>query len=248
MFRSKLAALLFAPGLLLVVSASSAWASVTFDAAAGVNPSAGLITTVSWSHTIAATSKQILVYTVISAPASPSVSSVTVGAASATFQAGITNTTTERIELWALANPPTGVQTITVTWAASGNAGGASISFLGSDGTIGTPITGSGTTSPASVVVTSATGNLVSDGMIQDISSTCAAQTATPGAGQTQQFVGCTDTIWRLGESTALGAASVTMTWTLTGSLSWGQIGVDVHAAAAPSCTNFITLFGAGCQ
>jgi hypothetical protein len=74
---------------------------------------------------------------------------------------------------------------------------------------------------------------MVSDGLLKDLGDICSAETVTPGGSQTQQFNECTDNEYRLNGSTAAGAASVTMSWTLTGSASWMQIGVDVHASGA---------------
>jgi hypothetical protein len=212
--------------------------------------------TASCTMVIAATAKPVFIYAIGYAGGAFAVSTCTVGATSAIFQTSIADLH-QKEELWTVAAPPTGSQTITCNWGVgtTQRTNLLAVSFLGSDGTFGTPVTGSGAASPASVTVTSATNNLVSDGVGQDIRTsnvTCAASTLTAGGSQTQLDSSCADGGMRQADSTQPGGASITMSWTLTGTgaLNWEQIAADVHASGggAAACTNFIALMGVGCR
>jgi hypothetical protein len=238
----------------LLLAPSLTWAAVTVDGHCA-DTVESFTDSASCTMVIAASAKPVFIYALGYGGGVFAVSSCTVGATSATNQTTITNGH-QKEELWTVAAPPTGSQTITCSWGAgtTQRTNLLAVSFLGSDGTFGTPVTGSGTTSPASVTVSSATNNLVSDGVGQDLRTsnvTCAASTLTAGGSQTQQDSSCADGGMRQADSTQPGGASITMSWTLTGTgaLNWEQIAADVHASGgAAACVNFIALMGVGCR
>ena len=207
--------------------------SVSVDTAgAGAAPASAAP---SWSHTISASASLVLVWITIGNNAR-SVSALTVGGISASFVTSFNGGAgfPARMELWELIAPPTGAQTISATIPGTGgNLSGDSVSFIGASG-IGTPVTGTGTASPASVTVTSVLGDLVVDYVGKNLSGTCASESATPGGSQAQQYALCSDGVFQQNGSTQAGSSSVSMSWTLTGNTNWLQMGVDVLSAVMP--------------
>lgn len=188
--------------------------AVTIDAVAnGGVPSSR--SNFNYSHTIAVGCKKILIY-VSGMSDGREVSALTVGGQSATLLLRITQNTGAHggfLELWEKTNPLTGAQAIDVTLNAAIESTAFSVSFLGASGNHGTPQQANSTNLPA---ISSAVGDLVSDGVTTDIGGTCAAATLTPGGSQTEctGLPLCTDTNFKLSGSTQAGAASVSMTWT----------------------------------
>ena len=123
-----------------------------------------------------------------------------------------------RIEIWRLVNPPTGSNTVSITFTDAVNEEGATAgaaSFTGVHqttplGTFASAVS-SGTADTPTVNVSSAVGELVFDTVARKQNS------LTVDPGQTQRWHLCTDgTCSNVdgGTSTKDGAASVTMTWT----------------------------------
>ena len=134
-----------------------------------------------------------------------------------------------RAELWYLMAPTTGAHNIIVTLAGvTGNIIGGATSWTGADQSmpLGTAAKATGTTSPITVNVVSATGEIVVDSASASNSS---AITLTVGAGQTQEW-NLTPADYRVGAgSYEDGAALVTMSWTLsTTALGWATVAVPI--------------------
>ena len=136
-----------------------------------------------------------------------------------------------KIEIWYIVAPATGAQTVSIAWTATGDDAIISVaSFTGVDQT--TPLSGAataeGTSNAPSVVVTSATDDLVVDVVESEAAS------STPGADQTERV----DTVsggaaGHIAVTTEPGAANVSMSETLNASEKWAKIGFNIEAAAA---------------
>lgn len=143
----------------------------------------------------------------------------TQGASAVTMKVGTTSMTLIKTQVvystfgvsmyvFELLNPPTGTQTITVTATGGTISNGNTVSYK-NVGSFGTPVTATGTASPFSQTVTSATGQMI-------FQSFGAAQGAASAAyNQTQRY-----NQWTNGSSypliigDAAGASSVTFTAT----------------------------------
>lgn len=215
-----------------------AWADATFDA---VGPSsAGATshnsTSLSWNHTCSGSNRLLVVGVSLSDGSDPgkTITGVTYSGVALTSTAAIHSGggTAGYVQMWYLVAPGTGTNPVVVTLSAFGASTdllGGSVSFDGVDQS--TPVqnfnsaTGSGTS--ASLVITSATGDMVVDveanGSNIPVSTKIVrwSEHVTNGAGA-----------GNAGQSSAAGAASVTMGYTTT-SDSWGMAGFDIKAAGA---------------
>ena len=141
-----------------------------------------------------------------------------------------------RVEVWYSLNPPVKTANVVVTLASGKKTTIGVISLTGVDQS--TPIDGTttntGSTSPATVSVTSASGDLVIDCM-----GTIPDPTEAPkvGSNQTEQWTLEEGGSIRGGGSTEPGGSSVTMSWTLPEDKDWASIGFNVNAASAAGFT-----------
>jgi hypothetical protein len=142
------------------------------------------------------------------------------------------------VELWKLLNPPPGTGTVVITLPSSHRMISGATSFVGVNHStpLGTAATNSGETgTPASVKVSSMPGAIVLDA----VGTTYDESLAVAGEGQTQAYLAAekassaVEGITGAG-STAAGAASVAMSWSLSSS-SWAIIGVSVNPAPTPT-------------
>ncbi len=200
--------------------------------------SAGNASTLSWSHTVSGTNRLLIVSVAMGPTAAITVSGITYGGAALTLIGVADNTCCSpgrpRVEMWRLVAPATGANTVVVTLSgANGSVIGTAVSYTGVDQTtpLGTFANTSGSTATPSVTVTSAAGELVQDALGWET----ALNTATVAAGQTQQWNVTTapNDKARSGGSTEAGAASVVMSWTLSGASRWSQGGVSIKPAQA---------------
>jgi uncharacterized repeat protein (TIGR01451 family) len=156
------------------------------------------------------------------------------------------DTTTATSVVLSAAAPNAGTGTVVVQ-AADLNANDSDVVYVGvatfSGANATTPIFSSnssvGTTSPGSVVVTSATGHLVFDVMALDD-----ARPATNAAAQSSVWNaigGALNDGIRAGASTRAGAALVTNQWTLTAD-SWALTAVSIKPATGGGGTNRTTF------
>ena len=216
--------------LVLLLIALPAWAVPAFDAASNPTPSFDWTigaASVTWAHTVTGTNPVICVGSM-----GQTVTSVTYNTVNLSKQweidvngAGLWNS------FWCLLNPATGAHNVVITYSVSGGYSLGAVSYSAT-GSLGTPATAGPTTSQfPSVVVTSATGQLVIDGMTTDCTG-CNA--AAADGGQTirnQVHDGVTGRDVNISEKA--GAASVTMGWTLTSSFPWGTGGVALIPPAS---------------
>ena len=211
--------------------------SVSFDA---VGPSsAGATATGSpftWSHTVGAGSDRWLRID-IGVGANPdtgvTVDSVTFNGTAASFigRQQSNNQTLGFIESWGLVAPDPGTHTVSVALTIPGGTStleGGSVSYAGVDQT--TPYrnltTAAGSSSLASVTVSSAAGNMAS--------ATVCGGSSLGASNQTSRWLRNVNTLSGAGNAAtadAAGASSVTLT-RVVASDWWGTIGLDVVASS----------------
>src|SRR5437867_2330867 len=188
----------------------------------------------SWSHAGAPSPTNYLAVVGVSFQLGASVapSSVTFGSSAMTV-VGTQFVSDQGIRIYKLINPPTGTQTVQVTFGSppttSGGAVGGAITYTGADQTNGVRnfLGASGSSANPTVTITSASGNIVQDCIEGD--SGFPSLTATG----TQQWNRIFRTSNHGASQTKQGAASVTMDWTVTASDNWAIGGVDVIASGA---------------
>lgn len=160
-------------------------------------------------------------------------------------------TNTVRSELWGLVNPTSGAKTLRVTWTTSRDVVINCLSYTGVDQTGGTTTFAHGTSAtgsatPTSVTVTSAANNAV----VAAHGMTAGTVTAV---NNTSSFIDNTPTNMSTAGNRAAGAATVTLTSTVSGGPpTWVSVGADIVAASGgggtPGCKNGVLLLGAGCE
>lgn len=185
-----------------------------------------------FSHTIAGTNRLLVVG--LSWWDSPAdVSDVKLGDTALAEVWNETPGTTSAAQYY-LLNPPNGTQTVAVNWTAATWAVVGAISFTGVNQTdpLGSNATNAGTGSPATVDVTSASGELVVDTV-----ATNDASSKTVGAGQTERW-NLQETGVDGGGSTENGSATVTMSWALSGSPGGWRIGATALRPAEAAWSN----------
>lgn len=212
--------------------------AVVFDA---VGPNSGgqangpSVTTINWSHTCTGSNLLLVVGVGVGSTNDASVTTTVKYNNVSMTSAGkmhSNNGTNGYVELFYLVNPTTGANTAVVTSNTSVTSlEGGSISFTGVDQT--TPVSnattaaGSGTT--PTVNVSSATGNMVVDAVVNGSPIASSSQTNrwlnnwsnSSAAGNAAQ-------------STAAGAASVTMSYTVTSDW-WGIAAMNINAYIPPN-------------
>jgi hypothetical protein len=213
---------------------ASGCAGICFDAASSSTPATGISFT--WSHTVGTGGNRILIVGVsIRNSSSQTVSGVTYAGAPLTNIGVRDNGTVVRIEMWGLVNPPSGTANVVVTLSSAADAktvcGATSWTGVHQTTPLGTFVSATGSTNAPTVNATSATTEVVHD--------TVAAQgtvTATVGAGQTQRWNagtsgGSAASNVRGAGSTEPGAATVTMSYSLSASASWAIGAVSLKPA-----------------
>lgn len=208
--------------------------AITYDTSASNEASSASIT---WNHTVTSASSNLLlvVSVAIDAPGggdpviSATYNTVAMTKASAVEDGG----GNARSELWYLAGPATGLNQVKVVKTLTKKAVVSSLSFAGVDQTtpVGLSASAQATSASPSVVVSSATNDLVVDSCAI---STAAGTTITVGPGQTQRtnskHSGNTPND---STSTEPGAASVTMSWDISASRAWATAGVSIKPVSA---------------
>src|SRR5207249_3267890 len=135
----------------------------------------------------------------------------------------------DRVSIWKLVNPATGTNSVVVTLSAAATVKGGATSWTNVDQTtpVGTAATNTGSSNFPSVTVASAAEEVVHDTIGANADSDEGAVTAD--AGQTER--------WNIrtshtgGGSTEVGAASVTMSWTMVKNTGWASAGVPIKPA-----------------
>ena len=220
---------------LAVIFAGSAAGAIVRDATA---LSVGTNTTFTYAHTIGVGMDRVLIVGVSCYNSNKAVTACTYSGLALTrvgFQDGGGGSNDRRMEMWRLINPPVGTANVSVTFSSSAKAVIGSVSFFGVNQTTpnGSFVSAGASTNLATLTVPSAAGELVVDCMAVQGN----AATATVGAGQTHLWndfsrsnggavVGCS--------STEPGAASVAMTWSLSGVDYWVTGAVSLKPAIRP--------------
>jgi hypothetical protein len=201
-------------------------------AAAGMSVSNA--STMSWSHTVTATGANRLLTVGVAVgknPDSGTALTVTYGGVPMT-SAGIVhanNGTAGYAQLFYLLAPAPGPQTVqvTLTGGAATSIEGGSVSFTGVDQA--TPfrnlVTSVGNSASPRVTVASAAGDMVVDVMV----SGCNGTTTSTQTLRWLKTVNCSTAGGNGAQSTAAGAASVTMGYTVRSDW-WGMIAMDLVA------------------
>jgi hypothetical protein len=166
------------------------------------------------------------------------VNSVTYGGVPMTLVGEEISNGNARMHLYMLLNPTPGTADVVVNLSANPDKGivVSATTFTGVNQTTPLGIFNSATANSNSptVTVSSATGELVFDVM------TMRQQTITVGAGQTQRWnVNAGGEIYGGAGSTKPGAASITMSWTPSGSKEWAIGAVSIKPAPAVTSTIF---------
>lgn len=206
--------------LLAIFAGGPALAAILTDSVSSAQGNA--TRTLTWSHTVGAGPDRVLVVGVSNHANTP-VRGVTYGGAPLApivSRAGGGNNT--RVSLFILVAPATGTADVVVTLSGTEDVVGGAVSFTGVEQ--GTPVgdsgTARGTGTLASVTIASAPGEVVVDA----VAARGNGMLITVGGGQAQLWNRATGT-WGTdiigGGSTEPGAASVTMSWTLSVSRSW---------------------------
>lgn len=161
------------------------------------------------------------------------VSGVTYGGTPLTMLGSRQSGSSQFVEWWYLASAPAGTANVVVTTGVATWFGAVArnVSGVNHSGAVFSGLTSAaGTSTAPSVTVSSAVGDLVLDLVVSDVSG----QVFTVGAGQTldaaQNSLAGTDT--RVAASHEVGAAAVTMSWTLSGSDGWLISGLSIPGVA----------------
>jgi hypothetical protein len=222
--------------LLLLLLPRLALAAPTLDAQNNFEDfsGGGTVFTLSGSITIGSlcTTDLIIVVSVVT-HSNIDVSDMTIGGSAATFIDGHA-TVARRISMWYRVGVSPGANTISMNFSGGANTVRASArSFCGVNQTtpIGTPAKVESTGTSASVNVSSATGELVIDAIVARNPGTL---TLTVGGGGQVEDLNISVDPYQA-ESHKAGAGTVTMSWALSESQDWHQIGVSLKPAAAPA-------------
>ena len=213
--------------LLLLLLASPAWAAVAYDNASSAIDTVGASNTLTVSHTLNSATNGAAVACAMSRTAAAPTSVTYNGSAMTQVGTTVTVDAVVTVTMWRIltASMGAGTYNLVIDWGAtSSDHVGGIVSFTGVHQT--TPVSGAatatGSSSTASVTVTSATDNMgVScvvgkNRVVTSLDTSRWTQAGSDGYG----------------ESTIAGAASVVLDWTLTVSDSWGIIGASVDQAA----------------
>ncbi len=199
---------------------------------------------IAWSHTVGAGDNRILIVgvSVRRTSSGDTITGITYGAAALTFIGAEESTDPGRkyrAELWRLVAPAIGTATITVTFSDDvDSAVGGAISLTGVHQTTptGTFAGGGGSSGTPSATVASASRDMVLGVMAIKGKNNNAV---TPGVGQIERWnneTGNDDNKDTIGVgSTAPGATSVTMTWSVVSEEQWAAGAVSLKPAVPPT-------------
>lgn len=194
---------------------------VAFEAVADTTVSANAATTLSWTHPGVAPSA--VAVTLMNYNGARTVTGVTYGGVAMT-QASVEvgDLSSSGVQIWGLANPPSGSQTVVVTFSGTGAyCSAGSISVTGSDTTtcfvvIGTPTTGNSTAPSASI--TAPSGSL-----IIDVVGNNNGKVFTIASGQTQEWTNSAAGNEVASSTIAATGSSQSVSWTVDTASNWSQ-------------------------
>jgi len=187
------------------------------------------VDTLTWSHTVTAGYANRLLVVGISVDADHNATGVTYDGNALAFLGGQTDGPNKsRVELWYLVAPPTGTADVEVSFADAIDdavvAGATSWRAIHQSTPFGTAVFASGDSATASATVSSATSEIVVDVVSADATS------VSVGGGQSEHWNANPDKIGGGGSSEA-GAASVTMSWAVSGGADWAIGAVPLKPA-----------------
>jgi uncharacterized membrane protein len=209
---------------------------VAFDA---VGPSAGGTSatsgsSLSWNHTVTSSGSNLLLMVAVAVGAGPDTNrtlAVTYNGVAMT-SVGLVHSNNQAqgyVQLFSLKAPASGTHAVQVTLS-GGNASleAGSVSFTGVDQTtpVRNVVISFGSSASPNVTVPSAPGNMVVDAMVTGCNGTITSSKTLRWLKQ----LNCSTAGGVGGQSTAAGAASVTMGYTVPADW-WGMIGADIVAA-----------------
>ena len=152
-----------------------------------------------------------------------------------------------RTELWRLINPATGANNVIVDFGTATRFVAGAISFTGANQTDpdGTPVTATGllTNSPGGSVTGVSTDNIILGVFAAEGAPTITVE----GTGQTSRWIGVTNAAPNIRghgctEASAVGAVAITHT--ISASVDWSWIGVEVLVAGGTDVTVAATVGG----
>jgi len=226
--------------------------AIAFDSTSGAQT--GWTTSNSFSHTCSGSDRLLLVWVYFDRGAGAYYTSALTYNGSALTQVGtFTVGTAGYGELWALVNPASGTNTLSATYSNAGPTAKVAIRALSYNGVnqttaYGTLATSAGTSTTATVNVTSATDELVVSGVVSNEGGV----TLTVGADQTQRYIVHQlggGGVWSAIFSDEPGAATTTASAGLNSSLAWGIAALPLKPLTTDSGvpkTTKLTLLGVG--
>ncbi|MCA9061772.1 MAG: DUF4347 domain-containing protein, partial [Planctomycetaceae bacterium] len=182
-----------------------------------------------WSHTVNSGTDRVLYVQIAIDGLGAGVNSVTYGGVALT-QVG-RGTGNHAVEIWRLIAPSVGTANVVISFGGTTAAAAGAMTLNGVDQSTpnGTFVSASGTSTTASVNVSSATGDLVID-----VQYWQGITTSTDGGGQSDNWRNSNATM--LGVSTQeAGASTVTMSGTSASSTQWNIGAISIHAGASNS-------------
>ena len=144
--------------------------------------------------------------------------------------------------LFYLATPASGANNVVVSWTTSCGSAISAQNIAGADAPVNEVAAGGNNTTP-SVNVTSNASSLVVDCVMWRSN---AGGTMTVGAGQTENFANVINTggqYTRHGGSYETGAATTTMSWTVSSTNEWSIVAVSFPVTAVANTSNFFFMF-----
>ncbi len=213
------------------IDAAPDWAGLLAITSNGAASSATINsgTSMTWSHTVAAGDNRAMFVTLAIHGLGAGVSSVTYGGVALT-QVGRT-AGNHAVEIWRLASPTVGTANVAVSFGGSTAVAGGAVVYNGVD--LAAPTSGyagaTGTGTSATVNVSSATGDLVLD--VTNWTGTAGGYAV--GADQTVAW-SANSSLNGGRSSTEAGAATVTMSSTVSTGVNWEMAGVSINAANEP--------------
>ena len=214
---------------------------IVFDAASsGLNDGVSTATTISWTHVCTGSDLILIVAAMNRGGSDTSVSGITYNGVPLTRATGVNNSTTVGIDIWYLINPPTGSNTVQITWSVATFGIGAALSYSGAKQT-GQPdnsVTAtdvSTNNSPTTLDLTPASANC----MVIDAHGITVSQHGTPNASQTER----SDTVGVnhgmalfMSEKAVSTPVSTSMDYTAaTGSPNWASVAISIASSFVPT-------------
>lgn len=212
----------------------------TFDNSGSYN-SASAQTSVSWNHTIAGGDRYLLVHLHFNA----NVTSISVTYNSvAMTQLGTNNSGGRYGYIYGLIAPTTGTNSVAASWTTSSGMCAVSTSYNNVDqGTpVGTAVTGVGTSSPASINITTTDNDIAVDFIGATRNSSATAPTITVDASQTQRITDASAvaSAIRCSASDETASGTVAMSWTLVNFNNYVHLGVPLNGTNDASVVWFM--------